>query len=259
MSNGATITGDVELGTGSVYRASRIRWTGGNVNGRFLGRQFQDVLFDDFNLNSGSNYNDLTANANRFDRIAFLNTTFQNSPPSGSGTSWVLYNQQIYSGPLHTGFFWLNSKAISTALHAWRVMSIDGILICDSAFNPTGTATSTGMRIHLRSTNVWVKDSWIRGIVHTAGVDTASGDSVPQITNGLFDNFDRYVTTDNSWYSVTNAPFTEAEIRNSRMYSTAGAGAYVYPTGGFTNGGGNDKVAWDGSTLPDYSIIGAVR
>ena len=258
MSNSATITGNLTLG-GYNSRATRVRWTGGNISGRLLGVNFQDTLFDDFYLHSGPDFNDLTAGGQRFDRVAFINTTIRNTGnPSGNG--WALFVLQRPTDP-HRGIIFANFKVQSTGLHAFRLMSVNDIVIVDSVFNPDGTAASTALRIHLNSTDVWVKDSWVRGNVHMAGVDNAAGDAYPQVVNGLFDNVDRYVSLDLYTYSVTQPPFSSGEIRNSRMYSTNGAGSGTFgaPSGGWTLGTGNDRVAWDGVAVPDYSNVGAVR
>lgn len=254
MNNGATISGNLELGTGS-YRTSRVRWTGGNISGRLMGYNFQDVLFDDIYVNSGSNFNDLTAANTRFDRLAFINTTIQNSgDPSGNG--WAIFVLQRPSDP-HRGAIFGNFKVVSTGLHAFRLQSIDDILIFDSAFNPSGTATSA-LRIHYNSRDVWIKDSWARGNVHLNEV--SGSDGVPQVANALLDSFDRYEGLGQYAFLSPLSVSNSGTIINSRHHSSAGAGGgAISAGGGISVGAGNTRVAWDGTSVPDYSRIGAIR
>lgn len=263
MENTATITGTLNLGTGSVWRTRRVRWTGGNINGRLLGRQFEDILFDDvnFNYNIDGNYNDLTANSNRFYRIAFINCTLQNTGNPG-GDGWVLFctpqSTSSTANP-HEGIILGNVRVISTALHAFRLQGIADVVIFDSAFNPDNAAGSTGFRLHYGCQNVWMRDSYV---VRNIAFNQVSpgGDSIPHVINGVFDNVTRYAPDAQFAWSGGNMPSNSAEIRNSRLHAANGAGdgTLAMPSG-FTSGGGNDRVAWDGSTLPDYSAIGAIR
>lgn len=254
MNNSATITGNLTLGSFS-FRCSGARWTGGNINGRLLGNNFQDVLFDDFYLNSGSAFNDLTAAANRFDRLAFINTTIQNEGTPG-GSSWAIFTLQRPTDQ-HQGIIFGNFKVISDALHAFRLQSVNDIVVFDSVFNPTGAASS-GMRIHLNSTDAWVKDSWIRGNLHLNEV--SGSDGYPQVLNAVFDNTDRYEALGVYAFLAPVSPSNSGSIINSRLHTTAGAGdGTVSGGGGITAGSGNDRVAWDGVTVPDYSAVGAIR
>ena len=255
MSNGATITGNLQLGSFS-FRSTRVRWTGGNISGRLLGNNFQDYLFDDFYLDSGSGFNDLTAANQRFDRLAFINTTIRNTP-SGGGNDWALFVLQRPTDQ-HRGIIFANFKIMSNGgLHAWRLQSVNDIMIVDSVGNPDGLATS-GLRIHLNSTDVWIKDSWVRGNFH---INEVSGsDGYPQVVNALFDNLDRYEGIGTYAFFAPVTVNNSGEIRNSRHSSTAGAGSgTISAGGGITVGSGNDRVAWNGSTVPDYSNVGAIR
>ena len=130
-------------------------------------------------------------------------------------------------------------------------------MIVDSVCNPDGLATS-GLRIHLNSTDVWIKDSWVRGNFH---INEVSGsDGYPQVVNALFDNLDRYEGIGTYAFFAPVTVNNSGEIRNSRHSSTAGAGGgTISAGGGITVGSGNDRVAWDGSTVPDYSTVGAIR
>lgn len=255
MSNSATITGNLTLGSFS-FRCSGARWTGGNINGRLLGNNFQDVLFDDFSLNSGNNFNDLTSAARRFERIAFINSTLQNSGYNQNGDGWVLFMLQRGQDP-HQDFIFGNSKIIGDARHVFRVQSVDRIVFFDSVFNPTGTGQS-GMRLHDNTVNVWIRDSWVRGNFHING--GFADDGFAEVVNGRFDNLDRY-ENETGLYAFTgpNPTPNSGIILNSRLHTTFGAGDGTFDTGSMTYGSGNDRVAWDGSTVPDYSNVGAIR
>lgn len=258
MSNSATITGNLDLGTGSVYRTTRVRWTGGNVSGALTGRQFDHVLFDDFYLNSGSSPNNLTGNSNRFSNLTFLNSTIENNPGARAGSAWAIFIQQNPTGGIdHDGLIFGNTKVISSALHAWRIQSTDNVLIFDSVGNPDGGSLS-GLRFHYECDNIWIADTWVRGSFHVNEVNTS--DLGPSFTNGRFDNFDRYAPDEVSGLYAFSAPLTNANdgtILNSTLFNTSGTGTVGFA--GMTNGGGNTNSTWDETTVPDYSTVGAVR
>lgn len=258
MSNDATITGNLTLGPSGYV--NRIRWTGGNVLGRFIGPSYRDALFDDvyFHINTGPDYFHYIAMGNRIDRFAFLNSTFRVSGTSGSGDNWAFFILQRSAADPHSDLLFLNSKSLSTGLHAHRVQTVANQLYVDSAFNPDGTVSGAGLRIHLASEDVWIKDSWVRGNFH---INEVSGsDGVAQVINALFDNLDRYAP--DAAYAFT-APLTvnnSGEVRNSRLHSALGVGDGTFTIGGgMVTGTGNDRVAWDGNAVPDYTVIGAQR
>lgn len=255
MSNSATITGNLTLGS-SGNRCSRARWTGGNISGRLVGDNFQDVLFDDFYLNSGANFSDLTAAAQRFDRVAFLNTTIENNwPDQHHSGGWALFILQRPEDP-HQGLIFGNFKVISNGLHAFRVQSTDDLMIVDSALNPT-YGSQSGFRIHLNSRDVWVKDTWVAGRVHLNEV--SANDGYPQVVNGRFDNMDVYDLGNLGPNYVLWESLSSGVILNGQLHVATGAGDGTFSYGPYTNGGGNSRVAWDGVTLPDHSGIGAIR
>jgi hypothetical protein len=257
MSNSATITGSLTLGPSSYV--NRIRWTGGNFAGRFIGPRYRDALFDDvhFHVSSGPDYFHYIAVGNRIDRFAFLNSTFEVSGTFGSGDNWAMFVLSRSISDPHTDMFFLNSKSISTGLHTHRIMTVRNIIYADSAFNPDGASTGAGLRLHLGCENVWIKDSWVRGRMHINNVN--SGDPA-HVLNARFDALDMYMPADFGYLldSPTSTPNT-GEVRNSTFHHYAGAGSGTFSLAELTYGSGNSRVAWDASTVPDYSIIGAVR
>jgi len=58
--------------------------------------------------------------------------------------------------------------------------------------------------------------------------------------------------------SPTSNPNT-GEVRNSTFRHYAGAGSGTFSLAQLTYGSGNSRVAWDSSTVPDHSTVGAVR
>ena len=254
MANSATINGDLRLGNGSYI--NRLRWTGGNV-GRIVGDRFRDVLFDDVYALAYSNVQDAIIEHNfssgwdgsgnpAFDRLAIINSTLelQGSPTQADNQKrWALHTSQSYE---HTNLILANAKFLSNH-QTVRIQHVSGLLIVDSVFNPNGTAVN-GMRIHYGTNNVWIKDSWSRDLFK---LDAAGAEAGPSVTNALFDNYDRYDNDDN--YAFHGSMANTGEIRNSTFYG----GTLNY--GPLENGGGNASSSWDGTTVPDYSTVGAIR
>jgi hypothetical protein len=127
-------------------------------------------------------------------------------------------------------------------------MYTDNILAVDCAWNPTGTSNNC-FRIHYACTNVWIRDSWARGQFGLS-LNQASTESTVPATNFVFDNFDVYHSV---YINNGNATPGVGTIQNSTLHGG------TFSAGPYTNGGGNSSASWDGSTVPDYSVIGAIR
>jgi hypothetical protein len=246
MSNSATITGNLTLGGGSF--ANRIRWTGGNISGLMQGVRYADALFDNFQVTAEGNGAapiDLNVPVSAVARVAFINTTFRVAGGSSSN-GWALY----FAGG--TDLIFANIAVFSIGQNN-RFMASNRLLIVDSVFNPDG-ASGNGMRIHDASNNVWIKDCWSRGLFKLDATNT--GDTGPSVTNALFDNYDRYDNVTGYALHGSGAAWVNnntGEVRNSSAYGA------TFSAGHLTNGGGNTSESWDGSTVPDYSTVGASR
>lgn len=263
MSNSATITGGLTLGSGG-NRCTRIRWTGGNVVGRFTGINYQDVLFDDFH-NASSVSCDWTAAVEQIQRVAVLNSTLQYTG-GGTGASYHVYIGQVNNAippvTLHQDLIFANTKFLCNGGHAIRIMGVQRILMVDCACNPDGGASFAGLRFHYTCQDIWAKDTWVRDGFKIDAVNT--GDTGPSFTNALFDNFDRYADDGYSFglwsFNGSGGSWSNSNtgtVQNSTLYNSSGSGTVGFT--GYTNGGGNDNQVWDGSTVPDYSSVGAVR
>jgi hypothetical protein len=256
MSDTATITGNLSLGNSPTQR-QRIRWTGGNIRGRLIGVNFSDALFDNVSFYATGATHDMTAGGRQVERLAFLNCTLR-VDGFGFGDSWAIFFLQ-QTGVYHNDVAFLNCIGIADGTHTFRLQTMDRLMIVDSALNPGMTASGSGCRIH-RSVGVWIRDSWIRGAFHLNHINSA--DTGPAVSNALFDNLDRYASDSSGGafaYYSSPFPFTppSGTVQNCGLYNSSGTGAHLVAN--LTNGGGNTNHVWDGSTVPDYSTVGAIR
>lgn len=249
MSNSLSITGNLQSsGATQGSPHERIRWTGGNI-GTIDIFYVNDLLFDDVFC--------LTDNATKIwdypqNRIGVsgtcnrgfcINSTFRIESNSGDNGWWAMTiagtdgnrsADMFFGNVLFDG----NQYAQTTRTHGCnRYMAVDCV------YSPNILVTN-GSRWH-ESTDVWVKDSWCEGEINNR---VTASSSAPSVANGLFDGFDNY----NGYYLVTDATNT-GEVRNSTLYG----GTISFSP--YTDGGGNSSESWDGSTLPDYSNVGAIR
>lgn len=242
MDNAYTIAGNTTIGNPSY--SERVRWTGGNLDGTFVLARGRDILFDDVFFDvpgqGGGAAPFALALGNTQDRVAFLNTTVDVVGGSSAG-DWAMFVQA--NGGVD-GLTLLNTKLMSDGQNN-RFQNCTDVVIADSVFNPDG-GSANGMRFHYSTTDVWVKDSWSRGLMK---LDAAGSETEPSILNALFDNFDRYYT---SW-AFQGSKANTGTVQNSTLYG----GTISFSP--LSDGGGNASDSWDGSTVPDYSAIGAIR
>jgi hypothetical protein len=255
MSNSATISGRVTIGNNTSY-IERIRWTGGNV-GELNGIRFRDILFDDlYALASAATASASSPEHNfsrgwdgsvnpPFQRMAFINTTLEleGDPAAPSNTwAWAFHCSQSAQ---HEDLIFANVKMLSNH-QTNRIQNINRLVMVDTVMNPTGTAGNS-MRIHAGSLNLWIRDSWGRGLF-------TMNDSASAL---VFDNYDRYNDI-NQYVNQAGGGSNSGTVQNSTLYTEAGAGAFpsISP---LTDGGGNAREAWDGSTVPSHSSVGAIR
>jgi len=240
--NTIDLTGDMAFGNQNTL-VERVRWTGGNLFGTFRAVNTNDILFNDFYAESNGTLTvDLSQAAGRgFNRIAFINTTLRVINGS-SASDWAIFMQQSAGS---TDLIMANAKLFSTGQNN-RFQSVTNLILVDSVFNPDG-ASANGMRVHYESTNVFVADSWSRNLFKLD--NSGPGDPGPSVLNATFDNYDRYY---DSWAFQGSFPNTGV-VRNSTLF---GGTISVSP---LADGGGNSSLAWDGSTVPDYSGVGAIR
>ncbi len=257
VGNSYTIAGDLDI-TGGPQ--SRIRWTGGNVNGRINITAGSDLLFDDFHLTTTyPDFNYIGSGGN--DRVAFINSTLEKTG-GGSGDTWLWFVLNSAAPNRHDDWFVGNVLFSGDSNPSLvRFQSMLRLVIVDSVSNPTGESNHA-FRFHDGCEDVWIKDTWARGDVKIDNIGSPTNSSMANLSNAVFDNLDVYnpgsitVTSyvDGTPQSVTNS----GTVSNSTYNAESGSGSFPTPAG-FSNGGGNSQVAWDGNTIPDYSSVGAVR
>ncbi|MBX3707353.1 MAG: hypothetical protein KF911_12050 [Pseudomonadales bacterium] len=258
VSNNATITGVLVWGNGLVsQRPARIRWTGGNlIDGGMQLQPIEDLLVNDFfidNLasNSPEGIHNLTGlsgvQRQGWNRMAWINSTIRLRGGSSAG-GWAFYTSPNGGSDLILA----NVKVQTTAGQNNRFMGVRNLIIVDSAFNPDGLSAN-GMRIHNSSSNVFMRDSIVRGIFKMDPVNQS--DTGPQVINGTFLRVSRFDATYGSFAFQGLSP-NSGSVRDSIVYSGSGGGA---PSVSPMTGSGNRVLAWDGNTMPDYSHIGARR
>jgi hypothetical protein len=256
MSNAATHTGTVSLGaisnsTNGTY-INRLQWTGGNI-GQILGARYRDVLFDDVYALAYSNVLDALIEHNfgagwdgsgnpPFARLAIINSTLelQGHPSQSSGQMrWAFHSSPSYE---NQDLILANTKLLSNHQNN-RFQGINRFLVVDSVFNPNGNSVNA-MRVLAGCQNIWIRDSWSRSLF-----------SMNVASNLVFDNYDRYYDLDQ--YVNQAGGGNSGTVQNSAMYWTGGSGPFssISPLAS----SGNTREAWDGSTVPDYSNVGAIR
>lgn len=271
MDNSLTIAGrlGVQLSGGSPY-ISRVRWTGGNI-GNIAHAKCHDFLIDDLYATAVDAYmletqpEHMFCYSNASNRIAIINSTLElagdPSRPSYQ-RAWALHpwGAFAYGDTKASGFIVANSLCL-TNHQTVRFIGVDDVMIVDSVFNPDGGACpdieapylglpagadGNGFRVHQASDRFWVKDSWGVGFMQ---LNQVGEETNPEILNAYFDNFDRYVNLTYAFFANANT----GAVHNSTAYG----GTMSYGT--LTDGGTNSEESWDGSTVPDYSAVGAVR
>ena len=130
MSNSATVNGRVEYGNVN-NRASRIRWTGGNVTGGpLILDRAQDIMFNNIHVTS----NFMGNWSGGASRIAVINSTIEIFRlPDGRGGGWAIFDTPVGQ----TDWIVANVNLISDDQNN-RFQGITRLIIVDSAFNADG-------------------------------------------------------------------------------------------------------------------------
>lgn len=109
-----------------------------------------------------------------------------------------------------------------------------------------------------------MRNVWIRGDFKMDAIGSPSNSSLASLSNADFDGVDVYNAGSLSFTSYVddfpsqNGNTNSGTISNSSHHTQGTVGSFPTPSG-FTNVSGNTQVAWDGSTVPDYSTVGAIR
>jgi hypothetical protein len=260
VATGATIRGGVlSWGNYATARPARVRWTGGDlIDGGMVLTPVDDLLVNGFNIDnlasvSPEGLHNLTGISGMqpqgWNRQAWINSTIRLRGGSGSG-GWAFYSSPMQRG--NGNLILANVKVQTTGGQNNRFMGITNLIIVDSVFNPDGLSAN-GMRIHDSTTNVYMRDSWVRGIFKLDQTNTS--DTGPQVLNAHFLRVAHYDQAFGGFAIQGGSPNT-GTVRESTVYSGAGGGT---PSVSPMTGSGNRHLPWDGVTVPDYSAVGARR
>lgn len=246
MSNSATINGAIQIGAGT-NRATRIRWTGGNMTGGPLEiNSADDVLINDFHATTDGEANAWTGGGGTGQgtrRLAVLNSTIR--VVNVTNNAWAIYT----SPTPNEDFIFANLKVVGSGQNN-RLQNIRNLIIVDSILNPDGQSVNS-FRTHDDCTNVYVRDT----IIGPGGWLADPRHGALGIANGTFERVTKY--------SNLSAFLTDYEqtgtFNNGTLYSVNGTPGQEAGIGGFS-GSNNRIVSWDGSSLHhDASQYGAVR
>lgn len=266
MDNAHTISGTLILGNySSSSRQQRFRWTGGNfVNSGIRIFAATDVMFDDVFFNTDANialertndFRGLNSNSaiQGILRTAIINSSIYHINGNSSG-DYALYSPNSAS----LDFILANVKLRNAGGQTHRAISLHNFIVVDSAINDNGAASS-GFRIHgngtIGSNPVYMADTMIRGTFKVDGTASVQG---PQVNNGTFERVTRYANDGLFWYSENLASGNSGTVNDSPHFSTGGGVGGEVGLGSGFSGSNNIRQAWNGSTVPDYSGVGAVR
>jgi hypothetical protein len=254
ISNSANITGNVVLG--SAARSARVKITGGNfVDGMFKFYDsgtggIDDLLMDDVYINSdatfsGDGHHEFT-NGGGWSRHAWINCTVGIYNANSLG-GWCFY-ANMHGFPEQTtqgSCILANVKFISDAQNN-RMMQMEDLIIVDSVFNPDN-ASVNGWRLAQGSNDVFMRDTTV-----VSSIQFNSGSANTNVTLLRMTNYTPYGNTIVHGVYANTGSMTDSTF----YHSTGGVAADPTP---LTDGGGNQWLAWDHSTLPDFSAYGAVR
>ena len=245
MSNGATINGRIQIGSGT-NRASRIRWTGGNMTGGpFNIDSADDLLIDDFHATTNGQENNWTGGGGTgqgIRRLAVINSTIEVT--NETTNAWAIF---VAPTP-NEDFIFANLKVISSGQNN-RLQNVHRLIIVDTILNPDGRSVNS-FRTHDDCTDVYVRDTIIG---HGGWLANARGGSYG-IANGTFERVTKY--SDLSGFVTDSEQY--GSFNNGTLRSRGGTPGQEAFIGGFT-GSNNLIEAWDGTTHPDASGYGAVR
>lgn len=257
IATGVTINGNLIIGQdGTGARPSRLRWTGGTVNGRFEMAKGTDFLVDNIHVvndfNSTGADNDWTGgrgdgvNPNR-ERFAFINSTIDWRNGSDMG-DWAIFMGApgLDPPPDHVDSF-----------HDWFMGNVRLL----------SNAGSQHFRVHDYRRGIMVGVGWEAGgvngprweapiyeqyIVDCYGFDSTIGDATDPNPDGFqdweIDHFIRFHTALNAFSNLFNDSSPRCTVHNSKYWHSPGNNVGTEVDIGTATGSGNIIQAWDGST-----------
>ena len=153
---GATINGTL------TFSGQRIRWLGGQLNGRIVNTGAQDVAIVGLNQTAVFEHNDFSGRPNGLHRWAIVSSSFVKPPMDPfNHDGWLFYNSpgtDYDNRDVILADVLINNGAGQTV----RMQKIENLVIVDSALNPEFTA-SNGIRVTCGSTDVLIRDTNISG------------------------------------------------------------------------------------------------
>lgn len=251
MDNGATLVGNITMDNGPPNGPSRIRWTGGNIEGNHAIRNTTDLLFDNVYFNgTGGGAGIQTGGTVR--RLAIINSTMTSTT---GNMSWVIFtNPWTGFGPVrHSDFILANTRLFvpvgSSSTQTIRLNEefFDRVIVVDTVINETGFR-DYGWRSN-QINNLYMANVINIGNVGSLFMNWDGGSNwsnAVSSTNFVAENVDVYNGTHTLWSLANSVGSGSGVVRNSRLHTTARSPSFTIQ-GGFTNGGGNDVVSWDRS------------
>lgn len=268
MDNSLTINGTLRIGSfSSSSRMDRIRWTGGNFNNSgILVFATNDLMFDDIYFRTDSTVaseglNDFRGNNSNaalagIDRFAIINTTIEHD--NAINTDSYAFYAAGRNDPQNLIFANVRIDNVGGA-QTTRLLNQNKHIVVDSVFNGSNQG-SNGYRLHgdgvVSSDEVYFADSTI---VNIFKIDGTAANGGPNVTNGVFERITRYTGDAAFAYGEFNTFGNQATVNDSPVYHPAGDGVTEAGLAAGLTGSNNIRQPWDGSTLPDFSGVGAVR
>ena len=258
MDDTATITSPV-----NIRAASRVSWTGGNSDSIYSG-DANDILLNNVKVDSTTESQGiafggpLAGGTGDFHRVAVINCS-ASVVGNGAGQGWGLALWGFGTTPMATDVIVANGNFSSDEYQASRINGVTRLVVVDTICRAEtvgysgGAYSNSAWRYHHSCQDVHSENNI--GVGH-AQVETSGGDSASGIYNGEVINDHRFVLTSSSgqFFYINGSPSPTGSITDCTVHYQGGAGSFG-SYGAFTDGGGNTRIAWDGSTL-DFTGLG---
>ena len=250
MDNTASITSLVRFGA-----AQRVSWTGGNITQGMNTGSVEDLLLNNINVSSTTASSaivigGLAGGGSEFKRVAIINCTGHSVGISGSGWGLALWGAE--AGTDAEDVIVANGLFGTDNYQGNRINGITRLTIVDTLTHAQTDMQNASWRFHHSNTNVHVENTV--GIGHMLNIPV-SGDPAGGTYNLEMINHHQFnLTSSTSQFMIENAPFpaNTGTITGSTTHYEGGAGSFGPYN--LTDGGGNSRVSWDGSTF-DFSEL----
>ncbi|GAA3635719.1 hypothetical protein [Flavivirga jejuensis] len=244
------LEGGAEIQGSLTFTGTRIKWQGGLVTtGSVVMNSNGDILIDNLHsITNGGELNNFSGPVTGWNRVALINSTLEVVNGDFSG-DWALFIQGKNGTDFRGRNFILANVRLESNAQNNRFQSIQNLVVVDSYFNSNINAKN-GLRIHQGCEDVYMRN------VIIVGANTNSGEET-QITNGVFERVTRYNDVNNHFSNGIGFNTVNVTINDSQCYTTSLNDLGVQPALGVATGSNPNMMAWDGTTVPDASNVGA--